>query len=274
MSRSEALSPALAWEAVPGGSGPVMLMIHGMLSSRLQWADNTPALLERCRPVLVELWGHGSSPSPRDASYYSVSALVAAIDGFRASLGVERVLLCTQSFGAGLGLHYCLQHPDRVIAHVFTNSISAVNDPHEFERSGSRRQRLELIREHGVAGLAKMPFHPRNARRLDPALQARLVEIANATDVGAFAALTENTRPDLSVAERLHEIRCPTLLVNGRFEKRFQPLRDRVAERLPGVRIVDLEAGHAVNLEQAAQFNDAVLSFLASLPIDDVLQTA
>lgn len=267
-------APALAWEAVAGGTGPVMLMVHGMLSSRLQWADNTPALLSVCRPVLVELWGHGQSPTPEDPALYTVDAMVAALDAVRETLGEERVLLCTQSFGAGLGLHYCLRHPERVIAHVFTNSISAVSDPDEFERSGNRRMRMELIREHGAAALARMPFHPRHAKRLAPALQARLVEIADGTSVRAFASISETTRPDLSVADRLHEIRCPTLLVNGVYEKRFQPLRDRVAERLPGVRIVDLEAGHAVNLERASEFNEAVLAFLASLPVSDPLQTA
>ncbi|MEZ5661263.1 MAG: alpha/beta hydrolase [Burkholderiaceae bacterium] len=146
---------------------------------------------------------------------------------------------------------------------MFTNSISALADPSAFDRERNRLERVALVREHGAAALARMPFHPRHAKRLDPALRQRLIEIADGTDARAFARLTEHTRPDLSVGDRLQEISCPTMLVNGRFEKRFQPLRDHALERLPGLRVVDLEGGHAINLECAQAFNEAVVPFLA-----------
>ncbi|MEZ5651980.1 MAG: alpha/beta hydrolase [Burkholderiaceae bacterium] len=269
MSDSDRAEPVFAFDEVPGGRGPVMLMIHGMLSSRLQWADNVAALLPWVRPVRLELWGHGQSPSPADDSCYSVAALVDAIDAVRAKSGAERVVLCTQSFGAGLGFHYCLAHPQRVIAHIFTNSISALVDPVSFDRERNRHERIALVQDLGAAALARMPFHPRHARRLDPALRERLIEIADGTDPEAFVRLTAHTRPDLSVGDRLHELQCPTLLVNGRWEKRFQPLRDRASEALPGLRVVDLDGGHAVNMECAAAFNEAVVDFLASLPRTD-----
>lgn len=53
----------LNWEA-HNGDGAVCLMVHGALGSRSYWNENLPALATVCRPVPVELWGHGGSPSP------------------------------------------------------------------------------------------------------------------------------------------------------------------------------------------------------------------
>ncbi len=65
--------------------------------------------------------------------------------------------------------------------------------------------------------------------------------------------------------ERLGRIACPTLLVNGRWEKSFQSMRDYAAATIPGCRVADVDAGHAVNLENPAAFDDAVTGFFASI---------
>ena len=73
------------------------------------------------------------------------------------------------------------------------------------------------------------------------------------------------TSPDLSIAHRLGEVCVPALLVNGRWEKRFQPMREKVATELAGVRIVDLDGGHSVNIEAAAGFDAAAAEFIRGL---------
>ncbi|PON15417.1 hypothetical protein C2W62_23895 [Candidatus Entotheonella serta] len=56
------------------GTGPYLLMVHGFLSSRSQWKLNLDALCQVSRPVVVELWGHGRSPSPDDPHCYHSDA--------------------------------------------------------------------------------------------------------------------------------------------------------------------------------------------------------
>ena len=47
---------------VHDGHGRFLLMVHGFLSGRSQWASNIDALSQVARPVVIELWGHGTSP--------------------------------------------------------------------------------------------------------------------------------------------------------------------------------------------------------------------
>ncbi|MCF8483406.1 MAG: hypothetical protein K9H25_23525, partial [Rhodospirillum sp.] len=69
------------------------------------------------------------------------------------------------------------------------------------------------------------------------------------------------TLPHLGLARELARTSVPTLLVNGRWESRFQPLRDWAAKTMPDLSIVDLVGGHSVNIEQAKGFEPAALAF-------------
>ena len=115
----------LAWEA-HSGRGPHLLLVHGFLSGRAQWQPNLEVLSRVCTPVVVELWGHGRSPSPDDPQRYTPAAYLEEFEHIRRALGTERWLLCGYSLGAGLTIRYAIEHPHRVMAHAFTNSTSAV----------------------------------------------------------------------------------------------------------------------------------------------------
>ena len=255
----------LDWDVVDGGNGPYLFMVHGMLSSRHQWDPNLDALKPIVTPVVFDLWGHGNSPTPTRDEPYMVDYLVGEFERVRNELNAPQIFLCGQSFGAGLTLRYSLTHPERVLGQIFTNSLSALTPANELRPPQDRALRAESMREEGVAGLRKLPFHPRRALRLPDELRKFLVEMADAVDPEAVARISEVSSGQLSVKEDLEKIACPTLLVNGAFEKRFQPLRVMAQETIPGCQVIDIDAGHAVNLEQPRAFDDAVTQFLRGI---------
>ena len=249
-------------EVHDGGCGPYMLMVHGFLSSRAQWRINLPRLKTFVRPVLVELLGHGRSPSPADDRAYTVQSYLTAFDAIRQGLGAERWMVCGQSFGAGLAIQYALDHADRTYGLVFTNSNSALSVPGDPGRTATQEQRAAAIRAKGKAALWDLNIHPRNAKRFPEEIKAELVADADMLDPEGIMRSMFLTSPELSLAYRLKELRVPTLFINGTWEKKFQPLRNQIAERIPGVKVIDLPAGHSVNIEAADGFNDAVEQFV------------
>lgn len=242
------------------GTGPGLLLVHGFLSSAGQWVANIEGLKTFSTPVVVDLWGHGRSPSPADPALYTIEAYIDQFEQIRAELGFDEWALCGASFGAGLTLQYAFTHPERVVRQVFTNSMSglsrAADKPHE------RVARAEAIETGGREKLADMPFHPRFAKRLSPDVIAALGEDAerlNPIGVSRTIGITAGT---LSAAARLGETRVPTLLVNGTWEKAFQPVRDWAVAALPSLQVVDLEGGHSINAELPDAFNAALKAFL------------
>lgn len=246
------------------GTRPYLLLMHGFLSSRGQWRPNLEALARVSTPVTVELLGHGRSASPAEPDAYAVAAYVRRFEALRERLGAERWFVCGQSFGAGLTIRYALEHPDRVIGQVFTNSISGLSPP----MGGGPRERAAraaALEAGGREALQALPFYPRASKRLAREIWQDLVADADLISPSAVAETMRTTVPELSVAAGLRRISVPTLLVNGTREAAFQPLRDRAAREVPGVEIVDVEGGHSINLDQPEAFNAAVAAFITRL---------
>lgn len=251
----------LYWEQ-HDGDGPHVLMVHGFLSSRAQWRLNLEAFSAFSRPVVVELWGHGRSPRPDGPDHYSPRGYLAQFEQIRESLGIERWLLCGQSLGASLTLRYALAYPEKVIAQVFTNSNSALAS-----RAATEQRRIDAaaaiedIERNGLAGVEALRVHPRHASRLPPEVHQELVQDAANMQPMAIAESYRYLNPESSVRDQLANMRVPTMLACGRYEKRFSPLRDYAAEHFPGLEIVDMEAGHPVNIQAADAFNEHATRF-------------
>lgn len=239
---------------------PPLLLVHGFLSSRAQWRANLAGLEAFCRPVIVELWGHGRSPVPDDEDAYAVGAYIEIFERIRRRLDAERWWLCGQSFGAGLTLRYALEHRARVEGQIFTNSVSGLSprrgSPSEVERHA------QALERGGKAALEALPYHPRHAKRFAPDMKAEMLEDAARVSPRAIANAIRYTVPDLSVAADFARTTVPTLLVNGLWDKAFQPMRAQAAALLPSLRIADLEGGHSINAEAPDLFNDEVRRFI------------
>ncbi len=243
------------------GREPHLLLVHGFLSSRAQWRPNLEALARVSTPVTVELLGHGRSDSPIEPDAYSVAAYIRRFEALRERLGVERWFVCGQSFGAGLTIRYALDHPDRVIGQVFTNSISGLSPPLGGDPD-QRAARARALEQGGRDALKALPFYPRPSRRLARELWEDLVADAELISPRAVAEAMRTTVPELSVVSDLGGIAVPTLLVNGVRESAFQPMRELAARRIHGLTVVDLDGGHSINLDRADAFNAAVAAFI------------
>lgn len=243
------------------GRLPYLLLVHGFLSSRAQWRPNIAALSAVCTPVTVDLLGHGRAASPADPDAYTVAAYVDRFEALRRDLGAERWFICGQSFGAGLTLRYAIEHPRRIIAQVFTNSISGLSQVSAGNAEG-RAARARAIAKGGRAALEAMPFYPKPSKRLPPEIWEDLVADADLLSPIGVAGAFQATIPQLCQADSLGQITVPTLLVNGTREAAFQPLRDLAAREIAGLEVVDLDGGHSVNLDNAAGFNAAVTDFI------------
>ena len=240
-----------------------MLMVHGFLSSRAQWRLNLDALACVSRPVVVELWGHGRSPTPADPAAYAPDSYIAALEEIRLKLGVEKWVVCGQSFGAALTLRYALTYPDRVIAQIFTNSSAALADTEWIEaRRSTATQQAKEIERYGRGALESFPMHPVHAKRLPrDVLDEMLADAKLHTPMGIINTMRYTT-PYLPVRDQIHHLRVPTLLVCGVREKRFSPSRAFAEKTIPGLQVVEASAGHSVNIEAAELFNEAVAAFI------------
>ena len=93
------------------GSGPAVLLIHGIGDSSATWADLIPGLARNHTVIAPDLLGHGASDKPR--ADYSVAAYANGMRDLLGVLGIERATLVGHSLGGGVAMQFAYQFPER-----------------------------------------------------------------------------------------------------------------------------------------------------------------
>ncbi len=108
------------------GSGPVVLLVHGMAGSSATWRHVIPAFAERYTVVAPDLLGHGESAKPRGD--YSLGAHASLLRDLLNALGHERATCIGQSLGGGIVLQFAYQFPERCERVVLVGSGGLGNE--------------------------------------------------------------------------------------------------------------------------------------------------
>jgi haloacetate dehalogenase len=99
------------------GSGPPVLLLHGMPQTHRMWHRVAPLLSKRFTVVATDLRGFGDSGTPPSSpghAPYSMRALAQDQVEVMASLGFDRFAVVGHDRGARCAYRMALDHPDRV----------------------------------------------------------------------------------------------------------------------------------------------------------------
>ena len=102
------------------GSGPPIVLIHGMVNSSRHWEAVARRLGERYTVIAPDLIGHGDSATPRGD--YSLGAHAAFIRDLLAVIGIERATIVGHSLGGGVAMQFFYQFPQRTERLVLISS--------------------------------------------------------------------------------------------------------------------------------------------------------
>jgi pimeloyl-ACP methyl ester carboxylesterase len=102
------------------GSGPVLLLIHGIAGTFENWEAVFELLAREHTVVAPDLPGHGeSAPAAGD---YSLGAMAAGLRDLLLALGHERATLVGHSLGGGIAMQFAYQFPEMTERLVLVSS--------------------------------------------------------------------------------------------------------------------------------------------------------
>ncbi len=96
---------------VKAGTGPALLLLHGLGCDHTTWQPVLAALSRRYTVIAPDLLGHGLSAKPR--ADYSVGGYANGMRDLLTVLGVDKVTVVGHSFGGGVAMQFAYQFPER-----------------------------------------------------------------------------------------------------------------------------------------------------------------
>src|SRR5215210_8096120 len=105
---------------ITAGSGPVLLLIHGITGSSRHWESVISLLAERFTVIAPDMLGHGLSAKPRGD--YSLGAFASGARDMLVALGHERATVVGHSLGGGVAMQFAYQFPERCERLVLVSS--------------------------------------------------------------------------------------------------------------------------------------------------------
>jgi pimeloyl-ACP methyl ester carboxylesterase len=257
------------------GSGPPVVLIHGMLNSSSHWQAVALELASEYTVIAPDLIGHGDSAAPRGD--YSLGAHAASIRDLLAAVGIDRATVVGHSLGGGVAMQFFYQFPQRVERLVLISS------------GGLGHEVSPMLRTAALPGVSALlsAIRPRvlgvirgGGRRLSERgvgtgvyLQALARALAPLENRGARAAFLHTLRSVIDVhgqrvsaTDRLYLLEeMPTLIMWGERDRTIPLEHGRAAHHaIPGSSFQTLPgAAHFPHLEDPAGVAAALRRFLA-----------
>ncbi|HEV7889986.1 MAG TPA: alpha/beta fold hydrolase [Pyrinomonadaceae bacterium] len=243
------------------GTGPVVVLLHGLGGNSLNWAFNFAALSAKYRVIAPDQIGFGRSDKP--LINYRVQTYADFLDKFLEGLNVERASLVGNSMGGWVAALYALKYPKRVERVVLVDAAGFA-PPKEFDLSAlsglnpSTREQTRYL----LNLVFSNPMLKSDAN-VDLTLAARIA----AGDGYTIQSLVESIyRNEDMLDGKLAGIKQPVLILWGR-EDGLTPLAregEKFKKEMPSAQFVVFDScGHVPQVEKAAEFNAAVLKFLS-----------
>jgi len=253
------------------GSGPPILLIHGITSSSATWETAGRALARRHTVVAPDLVGHGESGRPRGE--YSMGAFASGIRDLVVALDIGPATVVGHSLGGGVAMQFAYQFPERTGRLALVSSGGLGRRVHGLLRaatlSGSELV-LPLLAAARVLDAGRTVG--RALDRVGINLGTDLVEFARghaslgdpesrSAFVHTLRASIDPTGQRVLATDRLYlATQLPLLIVWGARDRIIPPAHGQLAHELvPGSRFEVFEdAGHFPHLDDPWRFVDVL----------------
>lgn len=93
------------------GSGPALLLLHGLACDSSTWDDVMPELAKNFTVIAPDLLGHGESDKPH--ADYSLGGYANGMRDLLTVLGIDKATIVGHSLGGGVAMQFAYQFPER-----------------------------------------------------------------------------------------------------------------------------------------------------------------
>ncbi|MYB75726.1 MAG: alpha/beta fold hydrolase [Chloroflexi bacterium] len=252
------------------GSGPPLILIHGIFANLFGWRHVFDQLAKEHTVYALDLKGHGLSDKPANSDY-SPFGMADLIAHFMDALGIESAAVLGQSMGGAIAAALAVRHPTRVQRLVLVDAAGYALNYHIMPLltrvAGSAAAGFVFRHTAPHRGLAarllRNCYYEPDRTCTPDVVDGYFLPLLTPGASGVIAPLARDFG-QTSIAHRLREIQAPTLIIWGQYDAvipmhwgyRFQ--KDIANAEL----VVFPKCGHCPHEEEPEKFLETVNGFL------------
>jgi 2-hydroxy-6-oxonona-2,4-dienedioate hydrolase len=244
------------------GSGPAVILLHGLGADASSWAATIGPLSQKYRVIVPDQIGFGRSDKPM--INYRVGTLVDFLDGLYKQVGIERASLVGNSLGGFTAAAFALAHPEKVDRLVLVDAagFAVTGDLDPRVLNGLNPSTIDAAKQ-----ILALIFYNKQAYATDANAAMLLTRKMMANDGYTVQRFIDSiVRNEDMLDKRLGQLKQPTLIIWGR-EDALTPLSmgERFKKEIAGSELLIIEkCGHVPQMEKALEFNTALMKFLGA----------
>jgi pimeloyl-ACP methyl ester carboxylesterase len=260
---------------VTKGTGPLVVLVHGIPGFWYDWRNQIPALARHFQVVAIDQRGFNRSDQPEGVENYELDKLVDDVNAVVRHFGQPKATLVGHDSGGWISWHFAMTHPDQTERLVILNlphprciERELANSPRQHQASDYARQIQQLppggrsLLHEGVTYELTPELYARGFKDEEP----KYVEALRRTSIEGMLNFYKANYPRPPYQEQNYPpVRCPVLMIHGLDDLWLMPeaLNDTWRFLEKDLTLVTVpRAGHWVHLDAADLVTKRMVNWL------------
>jgi|TARA_B110000908_G_scaffold18604_1_gene20921 pimeloyl-ACP methyl ester carboxylesterase len=258
----------LGWHWVEEGTGPAIVLLHGIPESWRCWQHQIPTLAKQFRVIVPDMKGYGQSDKPKGD--YAASTVAAETLAFLDSIGVENFHIAGHDWGVVIADNIINIAPDRIERYIrcclSLHEYDARNSLHH-QWNGRNPEKASQLMANADAYVrvwfessCKPECRPEEEEMLEIIKEFSYPGISDVVPY-YFSHIRKSIPVDYS------KFTMPVLYIHGEHDPR-QPIEYArgMEDHIPGLEaVLVVDAGHFITWERPEDVTNGMMWFLHSM---------
>ena len=254
------LDNGISLEYLDQGEGEVILLLHGLGSTKADWDLQKESFSKEFRVIAPDIRGHGNSSKPEEKEAYGVTKCAEDMKLLLDKLNIAKCMVVGFSMGGAVAFEMAISYSGLISKMVIVNTAPDFNALGEMGEQ-MIKERTAMLRSQGMEAMAKKVTEGMFPEEDQENLRRSFYSRASRNDLEAYYN-SFITLMNWGIGDKVRSIEIPTLVIASDMDYTPISLKESYTSKMKNAKLEIINnSRHGVTMDQPEQFNKALLKF-------------